>query len=216
MGIAQHITTLSKLFNSDVISIINQAAKFLRRHASLSQGMYEVLSHSVSVRLHDDKGKRATYSKVQRVRFNQDNVIAYQDQAWGEGEIFADYQCSPGIPVDRYQDGHLWRILISLREVKSRGQIETFHIKRKIRNGFLKNREYLQTKIDHPTRRLSLSVTFPQHRQPRHVVLHEQNANRTTPLSSEHRLMLPDQRLKVTWSTKRPRRYEMYTLRWTW
>jgi len=31
------------------------------------------------------------------VRYLQDNVIAYRDQAWGDGEILVDYRCTPGI-----------------------------------------------------------------------------------------------------------------------
>jgi hypothetical protein len=35
----------------------------------------------------------------------QDNVIAYQDQAWGDGEILLNYRCTPGTPVDRPLNG---------------------------------------------------------------------------------------------------------------
>jgi hypothetical protein len=40
------------------------------------------------------------------VRYLQDNMIAYQDQAWGDGEILVDYRRIPGTPVDRYRSGH--------------------------------------------------------------------------------------------------------------
>jgi len=72
-------------------------------------GIYEVLDHRVSLELLDVKGKKAVYRKCQRVRFLQDNVIAYQDLAWGDGKIFAKYKCSPGIAVDKYQDGSYYR-----------------------------------------------------------------------------------------------------------
>lgn len=73
-----------------------------------SRGLYEVLSCEVTLSLVDVKGREAIYRKVQKVRFLQDHVIAYEDQAWGDGNLFADYKCSPGIPVDRYQDGNRW------------------------------------------------------------------------------------------------------------
>ena len=181
-----------------------------------AKGLYEVLSYHCNLEIHDKSGDQATYSKKQKVRFLQNNILAYQDQAWGDGESFADYQCSPGIPVDRYQDGNIWRILISLREVKSRGDVSTFHIERKIKDGFPGSTEYLQTKIDHATRYLEMSVVFPKQRPPRRFLLQQTNANRTKPLSNNHIHQLPDKRIKVTWSTKKPQLFEMYTLRWEW
>lgn len=181
-----------------------------------ARGLYEVLSYDCTLEIHDVAGKQGTYRKQQKVRFLQDNILAYQDQAWGDGDIFADYRCSPGIPVDRYQDGNIWQILISLREVKSRGDMTTFHIERKIKDGFPNPTEYLQTKIDHVTRKLEMSTTFPKERPPHRVVIHKQNANRTTLLSSKHIQQLPNKQFKVTWSTNKPRQFETYTLRWDW
>lgn len=180
------------------------------------QGMYEVLAYDAVLDIHDAQGYEATYRKRQKVRFLQDNIIAYPDVAWGEGNIFADYQCSPGIPVDRYRDGNRWRVLISLRESKSRGQLEDFHIERQIENGFTRATEYFQAKIDHPTRRLSLSIIFPKKRPSLRVILIEQNANRTTELGPKHFQTLPTGRQQVTWETTCPRQFEMYTLRWKW
>ena len=50
--------------------------------------------------------KICPFSKRQRVRYLQNNIIAYQDQAWGDGEMLVNYRCSPGVPVDRYKLGH--------------------------------------------------------------------------------------------------------------
>lgn len=88
------------------------------------RGLYEVLAHTSTLELCDPQGKRAIYKKNQRVRFLQNNTIVYQDMAWGDGDIFAEYDCTPGVPVDRYQEGHRWQVLISLRETKNRGDVE--------------------------------------------------------------------------------------------
>jgi hypothetical protein len=40
--------------------------------------------------LEDPEGKRATFKKREKVRYLQDNVIACQDQAWGDGDILKD------------------------------------------------------------------------------------------------------------------------------
>jgi hypothetical protein len=164
----------------------------------------------------DVKGKRAIYHKRQRVRFLQDNVIAYQDKAWGDGNFLADYKCSPGVPVDRYREGHRWHILISLRETKNKGDVAAFHIERTIEDGFTQEQENFQFEIDHVTRRLSLGVVFPPGRLPGEVVLVEQNATRSTELGPQHKQVLPDGRLQVVWQTDKPRRYETYILRWKW
>ena len=181
-----------------------------------SPGTYEVLEHIVTLELKDAKGKKAIYRKHQRVRFTQDNVIAYQDKAWGAGEIFADYKCSPGVAVDRYKEGHRYRVLISLRETKNKGDEETIHIERTVLNGFTRSRENIQTDIDHRMHKLSISVIFPKRRLPKMVNLIEQNTTRTTPLDHRHFDTLPDGRCQVTWKTDKPRLFEAYIILWEW
>ncbi len=180
------------------------------------EGMYEVLDYESRLELLDTRGEKAVLYKRQRVRFLQDHILAYQDKAWGDGEIFADYQCSPGVPVDRYREGHRYHVLISLRETKSRGDVEEFHIERTIKRGFTKVVEDFQIEIDHTTQKFSMSVVFPRKRLPRQVMLIEQNSTRTVPLGPEHRRELPDGRQQVSWSTDKPRLFEAYILRWEW
>jgi hypothetical protein len=179
-------------------------------------GTYEVLEHRVTLELKDVWGKKAIYRKHQRIRFTQDNVIALQDKAWGDGEIFADYRCSPGVAVDRYKEGHRYRVLISLRETKNKGDEETIDIERTILNGFTQSHEDWQTEVDHRMHKLSISVIFPQRRPPKKVDLVEQNITRTTPLGPRHFHTLPDGRCQVTWKTNNPKTYEAYILAWEW
>ena len=127
-------------------------------------GMYEVLEYETTLEFHDAKGKRATFRKRQKVRYLQDNIIAYQDQAWGDGEILLRYRCSPGKPVDRYRLGHKTHILISLREVKNKEDVDEFNIRWGIRDGFLRYEEQWETEISHPTDHLRISLIFPKDR----------------------------------------------------
>jgi hypothetical protein len=53
-------------------------------------------------------------------------VIAFEDYAWGDGDVLAEYKCSPGFEADRYLEGDRWNILISLRETKHRGDVQDF------------------------------------------------------------------------------------------
>ena len=93
------------------------------------EGMYEVLEHVATLELQDKDGKRAQVRKRQKVRYLQNNIIAFQDQAWGDGEILINYRCTPGTVVDRYRPGMKTFLLISLRETKHRGNVDNFKIK---------------------------------------------------------------------------------------
>ena len=187
---------------------------FLRRERH--EGMYEILEYDSTLELVDPKGETAIFKRRERVKFLQDNVIAFQDRAWGDDEIFADYKCSPGIEVDRYQEGDRWNVLISLRETKSAGDIEDFYIERTVIRGFTKDEEWRQTEIRHRTRRLKLSIIFPSQRRCRRAVLMERNRNRTTVLDQGYFTDFPDGRQALTWEISKPRRFEIYTIKWKW
>jgi hypothetical protein len=206
------LLALGKLNVTEIFSVVNKISSLWRQ----SPGTYEVLEHRVMLELKDSKGKKAIYRKYQKIRFTQDNVIAYQDKAWGAGNIFADYKCSPGVAVDRYKEGHRHRILISLRETKNRGDVEVINIQRTIKDGFTQNSESWQTDIDHRMHKLSISVIFPKSRLPKEVDLIEQNTCRTTPLGYRYFHTLPDGRCQVTWKTGKPRLFEAYIMAWEW
>lgn len=140
---------LQALLRADFLTIfVKLILPHLPRLLRQLAGSYEVLDYETTLELFDPEGKLAKYTKHQKVQFLQDNVIAFQDQAWGDGEIFAEYKCSPGYPVDTYRDGNKYRVLISLRETKNRGDIEEFHIERTITDGFMRPTEDYQVDID--------------------------------------------------------------------
>ncbi len=214
----QIISLFIPLLGTDLSAFLGLLGRFGKHllPARKPEGMYEVLDYEAELELLDTRGKKAILGKLQQVRFLQDNIIAYQDKAWGDGNIFADYKCSPGVAVDRYREGHRYRILISLRETKKRGEETAFQIERTITNGFTKDMEDFQTEIDHQTRSLTMSVIFPKTRPPRQVTLIEQNTTHSVVLDHQHYTTLPDGREQVTWKTDRPRVFEAYILRWEW
>lgn len=209
---------LAVLTGSDFIEILAFVLRLGRRMLAVKvhEGMYEVLDYEAVLELRDAHGEKAVLRKRERVRFLQNNIIAYQDQAWGDGQIFADYHCTPGVEVDHYREGHRYLILISLRETKNRGDVEEFNIERTIKNGFRKSVEDFQIEIAHPTRRFTIGVVFPQQRPPKKVSLIEQNTARQIALGSEHLRQLADGRYKATWQTDKPRLFESYILHWEW
>ncbi len=221
-GFNSHGYDLLQTAVSAILSNPSQLAVWLQKliqrllGLNVQEGMYEVLEYEARLELRDTTGKHAVFFKRQKVRFLQDNIIAFQDQAYGDGDIFADYKCSPGVPVDRYQEGYRYRILISLRQTKDRGDVEEFRIERHIKDGFAKADGYFQTNVDHQTDKLSLSVVFPSERMPFEVLLVEEDEGRTTPLSGEQTQRLPNGSWLVQWSTDKPKRFESYILRWKW
>jgi hypothetical protein len=143
------------------------------------RGLYEVLECESTLELRDRKGNRATLKKREKVRYLQDNVVAYQDQTWGDGEILLHCRCTPGIPGDRHRSGYKTYILISRREVKDKGDVDEFNIEWGIRQGFLRRAEQWETHVTHRTERLKINVVFPRPRPPRHAVLVEGNRQRS-------------------------------------
>ncbi len=180
------------------------------------EGMYEILDYDSTLELLDPEGKTAILKKKQRVKFLQDNVIAFQDYAWGDGETLVDFKCSPGEAVDQYQEGDRWNILISLRETKNSGDIEDFYIERKLKNTFTKNKEWRQVEIRHKTRRLKIEIVFPKERRCKRAILVERSRNRSTILGQEHFTERPGERQVLTWETTKIPRFEIYTIRWKW
>ena len=181
-----------------------------------NEGMYEVLSHESTLEIHDSKGKKATFKKRQKVRYLQDYIIAYHDQAWGDGEILIDYKCSPGFPSDQYQLGHKTIILISLREEKNKGDIDEFHIQWKMNDGFLTNTESWGTDIRHRTKKFKVLVIFPESRPPVCATIIESKRRKSYPLKEGAKIQLPDGRWQISWETSKPKLYENYILEWKW
>jgi hypothetical protein len=209
---------LMPLIVSDWFSMALEGWRIIRRLLSrrTQEGMYEILDYDSVLEIQDPRGEVAVFKRRQKVRFLQDNIIAYQDFAWGDGNILADYRCSPGVPVDQYQDGYRHNILISLRETKNKGDVVDFNIERKVTGGFTKPNEWRQVMLEHKTRKLRIAVIFPKDRPCQRATLTERNINRTTALGEDHFNLLPDGRQMLSWETARPRLFELYTIKWRW
>ena len=185
-------------------------------HNLLKPGMYEVINYESTLEILDTDGKEAVFSKKEEVKFLQNNIIAFQDQAWGDGKILIDYQCSPGLPVDFYRFGHKTHILISLRDIMQKDGRAKFNIQWKIKNGFLKFDGFWATDINHFTQKMKINIIFPKDKPPIKVMMVEPNRKRSKELQKEILTQLPDKRWQVTWEKKNPRLHEHYILKWDW
>lgn len=180
------------------------------------KGLYEVLNYEAILELKDKKGKKALVNKLETIRYLQDNTIAFQDQAWGDGKILLNYQCSPGVAVDTYRSGFKYHILISLRQVKNRGDLDKFLISWEIYQGFLKPTGFWATEVSHPTEKIKMRVIFPKSRPPSEAAILKKNSQQTTSLGREHFLARPDGKPEIVWECSAPVLYEQYILKWKW
>lgn len=181
-----------------------------------NEGIYETLEYESNLEIHNNKGTKATFSKRKKIRYLQDNIIAYQDYGWGDGEILLNYRTNRGKAVDRYRSGYRTYVLLSLREVKGRGDVDEFNIQWNIRNGFLTKDGYWATDISNRTKRIKVNIIFPKSRRPQRLSIEESNRKRTRVLGPEAKKQLPDGRWRITWEKKKPKLYEIYILRWVW
>src|SRR5688572_810969 len=153
------LTLLSSPWFERLVELAKVARRLIRGMAE--EGIYEVLDYRSTLELRDTKGARARVTKYEKVRYLQNSILAYQDQAWGDGEILINYQCSPGVPVDRYRPGKKTYILISLREVKNRGDVDEFNMAWGMGRSFLRRSEQWEAHVGHRMKRLRLQVIFP-------------------------------------------------------
>lgn len=179
-------------------------------------GLFEVLDYDSTLELLDGAGHLAIFKRRQKVRFLQNHIIAFQDYAWGDGDVLADYRIAPGEVVDCYREGERWNILVSLRKTKNRGDIEEFHIERTVHHGFTQTVEWRQTAIWLTTKRIRLEVIFPKERPCRRASLVQRSTNRTIELDGDYVQWLPDGRQMIAWEKQNPPKAEVYTIRWEW
>jgi len=209
---------LSILSNLPWLEIVIDCWKFGRKvlRGLASEGIYETNQYESTLELKNKRGTKASFEKKKRIRYLQDGIIAYQDHAWGDGQILLNYQTNRGKAVDRYRAGYKTHILLSLREVKNKGDIDEFNIQWDIHNGFLTDDGYWSTDINQRTKHVKVNVIFPKSRPPLRLMIEESNRKRTRMLSNDAKIRLPDGRWRVTWETSKPRLYEVYVLRWIW
>jgi hypothetical protein len=200
------------------IEVLSESLRIVRSlfRETADEGLYEVLEYDSTLELQDKKGIHASFHKRQKVRFLQNNTIAFQDIAWGDGTTLLDYGCTPGKVVDMYRPGQTTLILISLREMKQRGDLEEFNIEWKMHNTFTRAEELWETQFKHRVKWCRIRVIFPKTRPPLRVWMVEDIHRVTQPLDGQAITQLPDGRWSVTWQTEKPARYEKFMLKWEW
>jgi hypothetical protein len=175
---------------------------------------YEVLLNEQTWDLHDPTGQHATHIRRSIVRFLQNDTIAMRDYIWGDGpHIALDYTCQPGRAVDFHKFGSIWHVLISLDEVKHRGDTEEFRATRRMEGSFTESTEWVAFSAQKRTQAATVIVLFPKERPCKKYSL-TTDMGTVIPNSVEEDLDGDRQRLTVH-VTKPPHR-QPYILRWEW
>ena len=200
------------------LDMLAEVWRFLRIlwENSTSVGMYEVLRHEATLELKNASGEIALLSKSQQVRYLQNNIIAYQDQAWGDGDILLNYQCSPGVAVDKYKPAETTYILISLQDSRQKGDIDNFEISWRAKGAFTRDREGWVTTVSHRTKHLQLAVIFPEEKPPLNVKMTAQLSNKVFEIDTDNIVKLADGRWKISCEINKPKLYERYFIEWDW
>lgn len=209
---------IAVFFNTAWFELAIEGWKFGRKlwRGFADEGIYEVLDHQMTLELLDKAGKRAKVQKQQRVRYLQNDVASYLDQAWGDGEILINYKCSPGEEVDRYIEEHLTYILISLKGIRKRGDEDNVDIEWEFRDSFLDSTNQWSSEVSHRTKQFTIKVIFPNNRPPKRVWKSEYLRKKNQLLEQENIRKLSDGRWLASWEVKKPRLHERYSLKWEW
>ncbi len=172
---------------------------------------YEILDYHATLVLDDAEGRRATFHRTQRIRFLQDGVSAILDHFWGHGVQLGSYRHSAGPIGDSFKDQGRRHLVINLERPMGQGETLAFNVERTAMVGFTADREWLETTIDHPVRRLTREIVFPKERPCRSVEL--VIGDQAVPLEL---IRLPDGRTMVRVRVADPKADTPYTICWSW
>ncbi len=175
--------------------------------------LYEVKDYQAGLEVLDDKGRRAVYTKRERLRFLRSNVTAFYNYGWGGGQSFASHRVHPGRIVEREVIGSRHRSLVLLPQPKHAGEEMTFSVRRLWKNVLKGHQGYLEMELYHPTRRAALKVILPRTRPATSAWLADarhQSSIHVRPTT------MSDGRQKLQWATTGVQVGDRYTLEWVW
>lgn len=173
---------------------------------------YEITDYQVTLMLHDPEGMRATFRRVQEVRFVQEGVAGILDHAWGSGVVVSAYDNDAGTLADSFQDEGRHHMVIALKRRMGIGETLRFNVSRTTMACFAQEAQWwMDTTIDHPIKRLSAGIVFPADRPVRRATL--EHAGERVSLSARR---LPSGRTLVRFHTSRAHAHMPYIMRWEW
>ncbi|MFL5871846.1 MAG: hypothetical protein ACJ75T_00020 [Solirubrobacterales bacterium] len=198
---------------------------FALRQRALFTGPYRVLEETLTWEFEDSDGHKAKLIKNQKVRFNY-LAIAHIELASGDGELFADFQCSFGHPVrdgklpNANEDGVLKiadnsGVLILLDPRMARDEEATLESTRTVIDGFKGRDEWIVHQAAVPSKKTTLKVLFPSGRTVEHVRIEGPRAHsERAPKKSE--LMQEGSRYVLSIGPRSYKAGQSVKVRWRW
>jgi hypothetical protein len=177
----------------------------------LATSPYEILDYQATLTLEDPKGMKATFHRTQEIRFLQDGVAGVLDHFWGDGVALTSYHNSAGLLKDSFRDQGQRHLVIDLKRSMLRGETLSFNVIREAMAGFTKDDEWVETTVDHPTKRLSRNIIFPKERPCQSATLHSDRGEVPLPI-----IKLPQGNTLIHFKIDRPLMNTSYTVRWSW
>jgi hypothetical protein len=202
------------LFGISVVALGAAAAIALTTLTWMSSGPgYRALSEDHRWEFVHPDGSLVTHRKRMDVRFLHD-VMAVTDVISGKDAQLSRYTCEPGRVVDRFGTGDQTWVLVSLGDVRHRGDRATLTFSRVLRDAFVGRDEFVDVSPTVRARALSLELVFPADRPPVEVLLVKRRRG------GEHSQPLPlDEiagRIVVRHTIGRPRNGTSYRIAWRW
>ncbi len=190
-------------------------ARLLSLRSKAEAFPYEILEHQFLVELHDPSGASATLRRTARVRFLRDQTFVIRDRVWGDGEPSSITAVKPGVVVDEFRVGNVLHSLISLREPKRRGELESIEVEHQMRDCFSGEHEWFEVDVDLPTQLLRVEIRFPQERAPKRAWLTEYpTGSRDTLMSSNFRRRKSE--MTLVWRRPKPPLGTRLRTEWDW
>ena len=176
---------------------------------------YENLLLDYKLAIEDERGHLARLSREQRVQFLTSEAGVVRDLVWGDGNQTVGYRASGAKPVERRREGMTQVVWLGLPERPVAGQEATVRSSRTVVDALTKRDEFLEVRVERPTRRLRLSVVFPSARPPTSAMVDAIPADSIPRRPLTLRLQR-DRRAIVTWNSREVRPFTTYRIRWTW
>lgn len=174
---------------------------------------FEILDMKMALDVVDARGRKAIYTKRERIRFLRDNITSIYDYGWGTGNTYASHRVKPGRVVERRRLGSRYRSLVILPEPQNKGDEMTLTVRR-LWKGTLKGRpNWLEAEVHHKMQHLELVVMLPRGRRMQSARL----LDRKGPVKPDPRVNVTAQgRHRVQARITKPVLGNCYTLEWDW
>lgn len=157
----------SEVISARVYGLILSSPRL--RSQIIPQGLalspYRVLDYDHTLTLCDPNGIEATYTRSQKIVFQQSGVSALLDHAWSEG-VLVDYACSAGRTVQTLKDAGRRHFVVELPRNMMANETLEFQVERTEMEAFLGRTEWVEVTIDHPVEYVRQSILFPAGRPP--------------------------------------------------